>query len=99
MQKQHFLHISLKNDDNISLVSLMNDSFSCDIKNGIIEPKVGLYSIKTSSQCSHIFGSVRNSTTPYESLFFSLICLIKLQIHEKKIMTFITSCTNNYLSP
>jgi hypothetical protein len=36
-------------------------------------------------------------TTCYESLFFSFICLIiiNLQIREKS-MTFIISCTNNY---
>jgi hypothetical protein len=34
-------------------------------------------------------------TTGYESLFFLLICLICKFV--KKSMTFITSCTNNYL--
>jgi hypothetical protein len=36
-------------------------------------------------------------TTRYESLFFSFICLINLQIREKS-MTFINSCTNNYFA-
>jgi hypothetical protein len=42
------------------------------------------------------------STTRYESLFFSLICLINSgytlvnQSTNEKSMTFITSCTNNY---
>jgi hypothetical protein len=61
---QHFFDIPKKNDVNQSLISLINENLKIILKffvvtskkqgNGIIESKVGLYSIKASS---HIFVS------------------------------------------